>query len=423
MGLTVKQVDRLTKPGRYRDEKNLFLQITQAGVKSWLLRYVSPVTGRERWMGLGSADDVDLDLARKDAHEARLQIRGGVDPLEAKRADHALKTAKGKLPTFEEACRTYHQQNEGRWRNEKSRKQWLSKMERFAFPIIGRVSIADVDTALVLRVLEQPYQGQALWLALASAARLRQGIEQVLSWAKVRGYRTGDNPATLELLQHALPIRPKPTNGGNHHPALPWTQIGEFMAELRTRTGVAAMAVEFCILTAARIEEILGMRRDEVDFANRTWTVPAGRMKGEREHKVPLSTRAIEILEQVPTEADNPFQFVGSRNEGLGNSALAAIVSRMNAARTKAGLARYIDPKQGGRDIVPHGFRSTFRDWVGEATNFPEALGEAALAHINGDKVEGAYKRGTMYEKRREVMETWAQYCAGADAANSARCA
>jgi integrase len=435
MALTVKRVERLTKAGRYRDEKNLFLQITQAGVKSWLLRYVSPVTGKERWMGLGPADDIDLDEARDKAKEARRKIRDGDDPLEVKRADRALKAAKGKPLTFEEACRAYHEQNEARWENAKSRKQWLSKMKRFAFPIIGRVPIASVDTALALRVLEQPYehidregkkQIAPLWIGLQSAARLRQGLEQVLSWAKVRGHRSGDNPATLDLLQHALPARPKNGNGGEHHPSLPFAQIGEFMGELSGREGVAARALEFTILTAARAGEVLGARWDEIDLAARTWTVPAERIKGGREHKVPLTKAAIAILENLPTETDNPFCFIGTqRGDHLGKAALATVILCINEKRQKAGLTRFVDPKEAKRragpenptpppiDIVVHGFRSSFRDWVGEATSFPETLAEAALAHIKGDKVENAYARGTMFDKRRKLMDAWSKYAAG----------
>jgi integrase len=429
--LTVKQVERLTEPGRHRDGKNLCLQITQAGVKSWLFRYVSPTvtnekTGKpkERWMGLGPADDIDLDEARDKAEQERRKIRDGVDPLEAKRADRALKVAKGKPLTFEEACRKYHEQNEGRWRNEKSRKQWLSKMERFAFPpkLIGRVLIADVDTALVLRVLEQPYeyidhegkkQIGPLWIGLQSAARLRQGIEQVLSWAKVRGHRAGDNPATLELLQHALPVRPKLANGGEHHPSLPFAQIGEFMGELRSREGAAARALEFTILTASRAGEVLGARWPEIDLKAKIWVIPGERMKGGREHRVPLTEAAVAILKNLPTEKDNPFCFIGARGDHLGNAALSTIIARINEKRQKAGLARFVDLNEGGRAIVAHGFRSSFRDWVGEATNFPSELAEAALAHIKGDKVEAAYARGTQFDKRRKLMDAWSKYAAG----------
>jgi integrase len=420
MGLTVKQVASLKEAGRYRDQKNLYLQITPSGIKSWLLRYVSPVTGRERWMGLGTAADVDLALAREKAHTARLKLIDGVDPLEVKAAEKAANALEAaKRITFEDACKTYHEANEGRWRNEKSRKQWLSKMQRFAWPLIGRIAVADVDTALILRVLEQPYQGKPLWLALKSAARLRQGIEQVLSWAKVRGYRTGDNPATLELLQHALPARPKDCNVGEHQPSLPFALISEFMSELRRREGVAARALEFAILTAARAGEAIGARWSEIDLEAKTWTVPAARMKGGREHKVPLVEAAIAILERLPREDGNPFVFIGARGDNLGKAGLANVIAGINDRREKAGLTRFVDLKEGGRDAVVHGFRSSFRDWVGEATSFPETLAEAALAHIKGDKVESAYARGTMFEKRRKLMSAWGSYCAAVPVAGN----
>jgi integrase len=422
MALTVKRIERLTTAGRYRDEKNLYLQITPAGVKSWLFRYVSPVTSKERWMGLGPADDTDLDEARDKAKAARRKIRDGDDPLEVKRADRALKAAKGKPLTFEESCRAYHEQNEARWENAKSRKQWLSKMERFAFPIIGRVPIASVDTALALRVLEQPYehidregkkQIEPLWIGLQSAARLRQGLEQVLSWAKVRGHRSGDNPATLDLLQHALPARPKNGNGGEHHPSLPFAQIGEFLGELRSREGVAARALEFTILTAARAGEVIGARWNEIDREAKIWVIPGERTKTGRPHEVPLGPAAITILENLPTEKGNEVVFIGGRGDHLGHAALATVIATINKKRQTAGLARFIDPKEGGRDIVVHGFRSSFRTWVGEATNFPGDLAEAALAHIRGNAVEQAYVRNSsQLAKRGKLMAAWGAYCA-----------
>jgi integrase len=395
--LTVKRIERLTKPGRYGDGRGLCLQLTESGTKSWLFRYER--SGRERFMGLGAWPDVKLEDARERARKARLLLLDGIDPLEARRSEHAARALdEAKLITFEAAAREYFRQHEARWRNVKHAAQFLSTLKTYAFPKIGRLSVAAIDTASVLRVLEQPYpddHGKTLWMAVPETAnRVRGRIEAVLDWSAVRGYRTGDTPARWKgHLAEVLPPRAK-IQRTRHHPALPFAELPAFMLALAEREGVAARALEWTILTAARTGETIGAAWPEIDLVARVWTIPAGRIKGGKEHRVPLSERAVALLTALPREKGNDFVFIGpKRGGGLSNMAMAAVLSRM-----------------GRKDITVHGFRSTFRDWAAERTAYPNHVVEMALAHTVGNAVERAYRRGDLFEKRRRLMSEWSKY-------------
>jgi integrase len=388
--LTAKRVERVKAPGRYHDGHGLYLQVVNANNKSWLLRYERG--GRERWYGLGPTHTFSLKEARERARAARQLLHDGVDPIDHRKAQRAvLAAAKAKAITFAEAAQRYFDQHEGKWRNAKHRQQFLSTLKTYAYPLLGSMAVADIDTPAVLRALEP------IWLVKTETAnRTRGRIESVLDWCTVRGYRSGDNPARWKgHLVEVLPARSqvaKPV----HHAAMPFRQVPAFMAALHDREGTAARALEFCILTAARTGEVIGAKwDDEIDFADKTWTVPAGRMKGGREHRVALSERAVELLQNLPSEDGNAFIFVGPRaGSGLSNMAMTQVLKRM-----------------GRTDVTTHGFRSSFRDWAAECTNYPNHVVEMALAHAVGDKVEAAYRRGDLLAKRRQLAEAWAKYC------------
>ena len=310
--LTAKRIERLRKkPGRYLDGgdvgRGLYLQITDGGA-SWLLRYERTIGGKrnERWMGLGSLRDFSLKQARERARQQRQLLADGIDPLEQKRAARAAAVLQAaKSVTFEDAATQFHRDHADQWRNAKHRAQFINTLRTYAFPVIGNLPAADVDVGLVLKVLEQEIRDpgepvRTFWKARQeTASRVRGRIETVLDWCTVRGYRKGDNPARWRgHLEHVLSERSK---NGSHHPALPYQQMPEFMVELRQREGVAAKALEFTILVAARTGETIGAKENELDLKEKVWTVPEGRIKGEKEHKVPLPDAAIAILEFGPS--------------------------------------------------------------------------------------------------------------------------
>ena len=343
--LTAKKVER-AKPGRYRDGevKGLYLQVRSATNKSWLLRYERD--GVERWHGLGPADTFSLKEARLRARAARQLLHDGVDPIEHRKAQRAASAAaKAKELTFREAAQRYLDQHENKWKNRKHRQQWENTLKSYAYPILGNMSVADIDTPTVLRAVEP------IWLEKTeTASRLRGRIESVLDWCTVRGFRTGDNPARWKgHLAEVLPGRGQVAKV-EHHAALPYRELPSLMQALRHREGTAARALEFTILTAARTGEVIGARWDEIDLDGMMWTVPAGRMKGGKEHRVPLSEHAIALLRELPTEEGNPHVFIGpSQGAGLSNMAMTSVLRRM-----------------GHGDITVHGMRSTFRDWAAE---------------------------------------------------------
>jgi integrase len=401
MALTEKRIARITKRGRVFDGHGLYLQTTKSGVKSWILRYARG--DRERYFGLGPLHTINLKQARERARAAREQLLDGIDPVEARRKERRnRKAAAERQLTFAAAAAAYFEQHANKWRNQKHRAQFLASLNEYAFPKIGETPLADIDTPAVLRVLEQPVAARAgypagqFWIARTETAnRVRSRIESVLDWATVRGYRSGDNPARWKgHLAEVFPSRGKIAKT-EHHPALPFTELPAFITDLAKRNGTAARALEFLILTAARTGEVIGAVWDEIDLTARVWTVPAGRIKGGREHRVPLADRAVEILRALPREKGNTAVFISpARRDALGDMAMAALLKRMKRL-----------------DITVHGFRSTFRDWAAERTAYPNHVVEQALAHSIGSAVEAAYRRSDLLEKRVRLMAEWAAYC------------
>ena len=394
MPLTVKRIEKLTKRGRYRDERGLYLQVMSATNRSWLLRFERD--GRERWMGLGPLHAFGLEEARERARKARQLLADGIDPLDHRNGERRRRDAETKLQdarsiTFEQAAQRYYDKNNAKWKNRKHSAQFMSTLRQYAFRVMGKVPVAEIDTPLVLKAV------QAIWSDKTETAnRVRGRIEAVLNFAKVSDLRTGENPARWKgHLDQVLPSRSS-VQKTIHHRALPYADLPAFMAQLRERDGTAARALEFTILTTSRTNEAIGARWDEFDLKASVWKVPEDRMKAKREHRVPLSAAATELLERLPREKNNAYVFLGPRSGGLSNMAMDAVLRRMNF-KDRA---------------TTHGFRSTFRDWAAEMTSFPPDVAEAALAHVSGDKVELAYKRGDMLEKRRKLMEAWAGYCA-----------
>ena len=377
------------KRGTYADGGGLYLQVSKSGTKAWILRYM--MSGVAHNMGLGDFERVTLKEARSKAMAAHSLIVDGIDPIEERKArKQALAAEKAKALTFKECAERYIAAHEASWRNEKHREQWKSTLARYAYPIIGGLSVSAIDTALVVKVIE------ALWATKPeTATRLRGRVESVLNWATVRGFRAGDNPARWRgHLDKLLPARGK-VKPVKHHAALPYAEIPTFMADLRSRDGISARALELTILTAGRTGEVIGARWSEFDIKAKVWTIPAERMKGGREHRVPLNDRAVAILTALPREGDGDgFVFIGARaDRPLSNMAMLELMRGLRPG------------------YVPHGFRSTFRDWAAETTNYQNHIVEMALAHVVGDRVEAAYRRGDLFEKRRRLMGDWARYC------------
>jgi integrase len=390
--LTLLKVHRIARPGRYADGGGLYLEAS-AGTrgslnKCWVFRYQSGK--RERWMGLGSTDAVTLAGARAQAADARSLHQRGVDPLEQRKASKAKAAAAAvKTVTFDECAAGYIGAHETSWRNPLHAREWRNTLARYASLVFGKLAVGDIDRGLVLRALEPIWHSRP-----ETAGRVRGRIERILDFAEARGYRPeGSNPARLLPIKTALGRRAKTVK---HFAALAYGELPAFMAELRKHEGVAVRALEFLILTASRTGEVLGARWSEIDVSEKVWTLPAERMKSGKQHRVPLSEPAIEVLRTVPREQDNVFVFIGMRGKGLGHSALLLAL-------------RSIHP-----DATAHGMRSSFTDWATERTNFPREVVEMALAHVVGSKVEEAYRRADLLEKRRLLMAAWSKYCAKA---------
>lgn len=403
--LTVKNA----KPGRHVDGGGLHLLVKPTGAKAWVFRYM--LKGRTRDIGLGAATGpaaVSLSDARDEATRLRLQVKSGIDPLaerdrEAAEAAAAEQAAAIARITFRAVAESYIAANESEWRNPKHRKQWRSTLETYAYPVLGDLPVADIGTAHVLQVLEPIWREKA-----ETASRVRGRIETVLDAARARGYRDGDNPARWRgHIAQVLPKRGRLTRG--HHPALPYVQVPRFIADLRAREGAAALALEFAILNAARTGEVLGAKRSEVDIDGAVWIIPPARMKSGKEHRVPLTPRALAIIAKLaPLGTD--WLFPSSNGKALSNMALQMLMRRMHEASLARGEGGYFDPRE-GRPATPHGFRSAFRDWGDERTGYAWELKELALAHTIPNKSEAAYRRGDMFEKRRRLMRDWAAYC------------
>lgn len=388
--LSALAVSRAKEPGYYGDGGGLYLQISKAGTKSWIFRFT--LARKQREMGLGPLHTVTLAQAREKAKACRASLLDGIDPLEARNAvklEAALERAK--TVTFDHCAKEYIAAHRSGWKSQKHAAQWESTIETYASPLIGALPVSAVDTPLVVKVL------QPIWHEKTeTATRLRSRIENILDWATVSKFRTGENPARWRGHLENLLADPNKVARVSHHAALPWQEIGAFMADLRQRGGTAARAVEFGILTAGRSGEVRGARWKEFDLDAAIWTVPAERMKASKEHRVPLSSAALALLKDLPRVGD--IVFPGQRlDRDLSDMSLTAVLRRMDRG-----------------DITMHGFRSTFRDWCAESVgnSFPREVCEHALAHSLPDKVEAAYRRGDLIEKRKVLMQVWADYCA-----------
>jgi integrase len=393
--LTAVAVAKASLKGLYPDGGGLYLQVTGNGARSWVYRYM--LGGKAREMGLGSYRDVSLAEARKKAAECRLVRSSGSDPIEARNGLRDLrKLETAKTVTFAFCAEAYIEANKLGWRSKKHADQWRSTLGTYAYPVLGTLPVQDVDTALVMKIIEP------LWNAKTeTASRLRGRIETVLDWAKTRDFRRGDNPARWRgHIQTLLPPRRKIAKT-IHHPALKFTNIRPFLSKLRNQEGTAARALELLIFTATRTSEVLGARWEEMDLDQGVWTIPARRIKAGKEHRIPLSLPVRQLLNDIATENDPKnvreasYIFSGGKaGQPLSNMALLALLKRM-----------------GRSDITAHGFRSTFRDWAAEETDYPREVAEMALAHTVGDKVEAAYRRGDLFAKRVGLMADWASYC------------
>jgi len=431
---------RRAKSGMHCDGAGLYLQVTLGADhtlrRSWIFRFATTEEereagyGRERQMGLGSVDELgqlrrarlqrvaddciarseklpkglkllesptrlSLDEARELAAECTRQRKEGVDPIEARNRERIAKRTQTQLEvaktvTFDQCSERFIASHESSWRNSKHRGQWSSTLKTYVSPVFGKLPVQAVDVPLVMKVLSPIWNEKP-----ETASRLRGRVEAVLDWAKTSGYRQGENPARWKgHLDNLLPRRSK-VRAVKHHPALPYAEISVFVAALQGRDGIAARALEFTILTATRTSEVLGARWDEIDLQQRLWTVPAERMKASKEHRVPLSAAAIALLKTLASAPEGPLLFPAADGAELSENAMLALLERMRHGH-----------------ITVHGFRSTFKDWATEKTNFPNIVSEMALAHTIDDRVEAAYRRGELLEKRRKLMEAWAAYCA-----------
>ncbi len=387
--LTALEVGRLVEPDYYfvGGVAGLILRVLDTGARGWILR--ASVGGKRRDIGLGGYPDVTLAGAREAARAARTKIKDGIDPVVERRANRsALAAARASAMSFKEAAENYITAHEKGWKNAKHGAQWSSTLKTYAYPIIGNIGVAEVETSHIMRVLEP------IWTTKTeTASRVRGRVESVLDWATVRGYRKGDNPARWRgHIEHLLATR-NDVAPVEHHAALPFDEIGAFMVGLRQRSGFGARALEFAILTAARSGEVRGATWAEIDPDARVWTIPKERMKAKREHRIPLSEEALALLNALPRIDGTDLVFPSTKNTELSDATLTATLKRM------------------GLGVTAHGFRSSFRDWAGETTAYPREVIEHALAHQLKDKAEAAYARGSLFEKRRRLMADWAQYC------------
>lgn len=380
------------KPGRHADGGGLHLLVKESGARSWVYRFM--LSGQSRDIGLGTAgpDGISLSEARDARDALRLKVKAGIDPLKERQRDAAEALAAAQAAqvagiTFKVVAETYIGANEGNWRNDKHRQQWKNTLATYAYPVIGELPVADVGTAHVLQILEP------IWKAKAeTASRVRGRIETILDAAKARGYRDGENPARWRgHIAQILPVRSRLTRG--HHKAMPYDAIPAFVGALQNREAVAALALEFAILTAARTGEVIGAKWNEVDLDKAIWTIPASRMKAGKEHRSPLSPRAVEILKSTQG-LGKEWLFPATKGGSMSGMAMSMLLRRMKV------------------DVTVHGFRSGFRDWAAECTGYAHEVAEMALAHTIENKVERAYRRGDLFDKRRRLMDDWATYCA-----------
>ncbi|MGB8744144.1 MAG: integrase arm-type DNA-binding domain-containing protein [Xanthobacteraceae bacterium] len=385
--LRVKTLMAHGAPKRHPDGGGLYLSISKNGGQRWVFLYRRNKRLREK--GLGSARIVSLADARVLATEARQQLAQGIDPLGSRAARL--------VPTFQVAAKEYIEQNKKGWKNAKHAEQWTSTLDRYADPIIGSLPVSEIDTSHIVEILKPMWSTKT-----ETASRVRGRVEAVLDWARAHGLRDGDNPARWRgHLSKLFPARSR-VSPVEHHPALPYEEMPEFVRELRSRSALTASALEFAILTAARTGETVQATWGEINFDQQVWIVPKEHMKSGTEHRVPLCARAIDILRSVqPNKIDAEAHIFpgGRRGKPLSENGMLALLARM-----------------GRKDITVHGFRSTFRDWAGECTNAPNEVVEMALAHVIENKAEAAYRRGDLFNKRRALMLMWGKYCNGLQA-------
>ncbi|TPK84179.1 DUF4102 domain-containing protein [Mesorhizobium sp. B2-4-13] len=389
--LSALEVKSETKPGRHGDGGGLYLQVEPSGSKSWVFMWKRD--GKRTAMGLGAFPTVGLADAREKAGAARKNLSAGRDPLLHARQEAEREEAE---PTFAEAAEAFLDEDRmASWKNAKHRAQWQMTLGDAYCKYLGQMKVSAIETADVLKVLKPIWSTKP-----ETASRLRGRIERVLSFAKMRGWRSGENPAMWRGHLDAILPKPEKLKRRGHHRAMVYQNVPAFIRRLREASGMDAKVLEFTILTAARSGETVNATWDEVDFEQKVWTVPANRMKAGRKHEVPLSPRAIALLRSLPRRSDNPYVFSGLRK---GRSISAASMEML--------LRRWELKDQ----TTIHGFRSCFRDWTGDCTTFPREVAEAALAHVVGDKAEQAYRRGTALERRRKLMTAWADFLASAD--------
>jgi integrase len=385
MGLSQTRADKIRKPGRYSDGRNLYLRIHENGSRHWIFRY--ELHGHEHVMGLGSCADFTLEEAREKARLARQLLKDGIDPLEKaheQRARHAQAAARS--ITFDKAADAYFQFHAAKWTNDRYRKTCRQRLDEYVFPTLGQLPIATIDKALILKFLAPIWHKKH-----KTAVRTLRLVRSILDYAKVQGWREGDNPAAWKgNIEHALPA----LFSDKHHAALPFSKIYDLMVKLRAEQSIATRALEFTILTAARSGEVREARWSEIDLATKTWTVPGKRTKTGKEHRIPLAPRALEILRFAPRENSGDWVFIGvKKGHPLGTSSMKEALNRLQCGSTV------------------HGFRSTFRDWAAEVTQYPNHVVEQALGHTISNAVEAAYRRGDLFEKRRKLMDDWTRYC------------
>jgi integrase len=391
--LNVRRIESLREKGLYTDGGNLYLNVTVSGTKSWIFRYRSD--GKQHDMGLGPYPDITLAMAREKALVQRRLRLEGQDPMLAKRAGRTqARLDAARAMTFEQCAEAYISAHRAGWRSAAHAHQWGASLKNYAYPVFGNLPVAAVDTALVMAALKP------IWnTTTETASRVRNRIEAVLGWATTSGYRAGDNPA--RWTDHLENLLAKPaaakravrqaTGASEHHASLPYAQMSQFMAGLREHKGMVHRALEFLILTAARTGEVIGAKWSEVDLGERTWTIPGDRMKNHKEHRVPLSDAALAILRSMQGNGSD-FVFAGQNGGPL----------------ARQGFVKAMKQYDG---LTVHGFRSSFRDWAAETTAYPSELAEIALSHTVGSKVEAAYRRSDLMERRRHMMDAWAQYC------------
>jgi integrase len=385
--LSSLKIKSISERGFYADGGGLYLQVAPGGSKSWVFRFKKD--GRARDMGLGPIGTIELKEAREVARVCRKLRLEGVDPIDQReKARQEVKLAATRAMTFDQCRDVYIQTHSAGWKNPKHRQQWTNALQTYVTPVFGALPVQDIDTAVIVKALNP------IWTTKPeTAGRIRGRIETILNWATSSGLRSGENPARWRGHLANLLISQAKIRKVKHHAALPYAQIGQFMVDLRGQAGIAARALEFTIETVGRTTEIRGAKPEEFDLEKKVWTVPAERMKGGILHRVPLTDRAVEIVRSMIGRGT--YVFPGSSlKKPLSDASMSAVLDRM-----------------GITNATVHGFRSSFRDWAHEQTNFPREIAEAALAHKVGDETELAYKRGDALEKRRKLMDAWSRYC------------